>query len=247
MQADGNQAFLLGSQGGTLVRTSRFEALWRTMIADVWDFQHPAPRAAGYAFVHSLVSSMLKVLKRHQRITSATEVIHPQGASGLVLDLFDGVSEGVRSDEGLQEDLLHRISALIALYKDEMTSMEHISQIDPYSLDGDFPFPYLFPIETSEDVLSYEVDEKQATEWAGTTRPHRRLFSTSTHKIGLGPKSLREDDEIWLLKGARYPFVLRRLENGNYQLVGESYIHGIMHGEALIFGDDLTFCDIVLE
>jgi hypothetical protein len=29
------------------------------------------------------------------------------------------------------------------------------------------------------------------------------------------------------------PFILRPMDNGNYELVGEAYIHGIMYGEAL--------------
>ena len=38
----------------------------------------------------------------------------------------------------------------------------------------------------------------------------RCLFRTSQHELlGLGPKKLKEGDEVWLIKGALVPFVLR--------------------------------------
>ncbi|KAL8636772.1 MAG: hypothetical protein Q9228_005871 [Teloschistes exilis] len=63
---------------------------------------------------------------------------------------------------------------------------------------------------------------------------HLRLFRTGNNLLGMGPRNVAEGDEVWLLQGARVPFVLRpNLENGRYQLIGQSYVHGMMHGEAL--------------
>ncbi|KAF2812997.1 uncharacterized protein BDZ99DRAFT_437772 [Mytilinidion resinicola] len=64
----------------------------------------------------------------------------------------------------------------------------------------------------------------------------RRLFKTHTKFLGTGPRSLQLGDELWVLAGAPVPFVLRRLPNGNHQLVGEAYVYGLMHGEALEMG-----------
>jgi hypothetical protein len=67
---------------------------------------------------------------------------------------------------------------------------------------------------------------------------NRRVFSTEKGYVGLGPNSLNMKapepilDEIWVILGARTPFVLRPKGNA-YQLVGECYIHGLMQGEAL--------------
>jgi hypothetical protein len=33
-------------------------------------------------------------------------------------------------------------------------------------------------------------------------------------------------------EGARTPFILRRQSAGQYQLIGEAYVNGIMHGDA---------------
>ncbi|KAF2471045.1 uncharacterized protein BDR25DRAFT_29912 [Lindgomyces ingoldianus] len=64
----------------------------------------------------------------------------------------------------------------------------------------------------------------------------RRLFRTQHNYLGTGPRSLREGDEVWVLDGASVPFILRRSPTGNYKLIGEAYVHGVMHGELLGMG-----------
>jgi hypothetical protein len=59
---------------------------------------------------------------------------------------------------------------------------------------------------------------------------HRRLFITTQKWFGLGPENLQPNDEVWLLKHAKVPFILRPYGD-QYQLVGEAYVHGIMFGE----------------
>lgn len=53
------------------------------------------------------------------------------------------------------------------------------------------------------------------------------------HLLGNGPVSLEIGDQLWIIAGADIPLLLRPLSNGKYQLVGQAYVHGIMHGEAL--------------
>ena len=65
----------------------------------------------------------------------------------------------------------------------------------------------------------------------------RSLIRTSRRNIlCLGPVVAREGDEMWFLQGARVPFVLRPLGNGNHELVGEAYVHGFMQGEIFTKG-----------
>ena len=61
----------------------------------------------------------------------------------------------------------------------------------------------------------------------------RRLGLTGAKLLGLMPPTAREGDEVWLLRGAVVPFVLRRAEEGTYRLVGEAYVHGAMYGEMM--------------
>jgi hypothetical protein len=60
----------------------------------------------------------------------------------------------------------------------------------------------------------------------------KTLFVTSSGHLGNGTESLEVGDEVWVLAGAPVPFLLRPVRHGGYRLVGEAYVHGIMHGEA---------------
>lgn len=61
-----------------------------------------------------------------------------------------------------------------------------------------------------------------------------RLALTGTRRaLALTPLSARSGDEIWILFNGRTPYVLRKIdgEEQGYYFVGESYLHGFMHGE----------------
>lgn len=72
--------------------------------------------------------------------------------------------------------------------------------------------------------LQHELDQSSGNK--------RRLFKTQGGYMGTGPRSLRKDDEVWVLHGGDLPFVLRQQANGKYRLIGESFVYGVMHGEA---------------
>jgi Heterokaryon incompatibility protein (HET) len=61
----------------------------------------------------------------------------------------------------------------------------------------------------------------------------RRLMTTETGYIGLGPLASRKGDKVCVLFGCSTPVVLRPLPNGGYKFIGECYVHGIMEGEAI--------------
>lgn len=48
---------------------------------------------------------------------------------------------------------------------------------------------------------------------------------------------MQPGDIVCVLFGAQVPFILRR-KDSRYQLVGESYVHGIMYGEAIKMLED---------
>ena len=85
----------------------------------------------------------------------------------------------------------------------------------------------LTPLERRK-VRNFEKHMRKATEG-------RRLFMTESGLFGLGSKSLGQDsnskDEVWILMGARVPFILRKVEGNRYMIVEEAYVHGIMYGE----------------
>lgn len=68
--------------------------------------------------------------------------------------------------------------------------------------------------------------------------------SSNTAYVGLAPVGTEEGDVICILRTCSVPYVLRRLENGRYGLVGDCYIHGVMEGELL---DSLEFETIEIQ
>lgn len=64
----------------------------------------------------------------------------------------------------------------------------------------------------------------------------RAFFMTDTGTMGLAPSTAHVGDRIVILLGARSAFLLRPSNalKGHFELVGESYIHGYMYGEALL-------------
>ena len=86
------------------------------------------------------------------------------------------------------------------------------------------------------------------------TMRSRTLFRTASGVLGVGPLSMEQDDDIWMLDGGDVPvivrpyyrgrdynwgdvpFALRRYQDGHEyrcELVGECYLSGIMYGEKL--------------
>jgi len=52
---------------------------------------------------------------------------------------------------------------------------------------------------------------------------NRRLFGTD-HTLGLGPKGIRNWDQIWVLDGMDVPVILRPVKS-HYMLIGTCYVH----------------------
>lgn len=63
---------------------------------------------------------------------------------------------------------------------------------------------------------------------------NQALFRTSKGWIGTGPATMATGDEVWVLYGGNMPFILRPGTTHNF--VGEAYVHGVMHGEAMGMG-----------
>lgn len=62
----------------------------------------------------------------------------------------------------------------------------------------------------------------------------RRLTITERGYFGLVPTGAKQGDIVSVLFGCSVPVLLRLTENGDYFLVGETYVHGFMEGEAML-------------
>ena len=66
----------------------------------------------------------------------------------------------------------------------------------------------------------------------------RRFAVTGRGYFALAPRGARVGDQLVVLRHAAVPFVVRRAGEGSgYVLLGEAYVHGIMHGEVVEMGD----------
>lgn len=74
---------------------------------------------------------------------------------------------------------------------------------------------------------------------------HNRFFLTERGLMGIGGSGVSIGDKVFVLRGGKLPFILRvqdqrqgregshHLNNQCFQLIGTSYVHGIMDGESL--------------
>ena len=71
---------------------------------------------------------------------------------------------------------------------------------------------------------------------AGRYTDGRRFFVTKHGRFGLGPPGVLPGDRCAVLFGSRVPFIVRATEGSadtSYLLLGETYVHGVMRGEAV--------------
>ena len=61
----------------------------------------------------------------------------------------------------------------------------------------------------------------------------RVFFTTAEGHIGLAPREVRPGDQVCIVLGYQSPLVLRANEDGDYTVIGECYLHGVMDGAGL--------------
>jgi len=90
------------------------------------------------------------------------------------------------------------------------------------------------PRSLSQETISVTKAVREVI-WIATHR--RRVFSTDNGLLGSGQEGIHVGDVVCVLYGGCAPFILRQVSNqGHYKLIGEAYVHGIMHGEAIDAG-----------
>ncbi|KAK3382096.1 heterokaryon incompatibility protein-domain-containing protein [Lasiosphaeria ovina] len=74
----------------------------------------------------------------------------------------------------------------------------------------------------------------------------RRVARNADLGMSLVPECARPGDEIWVLAGAKTPYILRSSEvSDRYSVVGEAFVHHIMAGQAAASGEAVR--DLVLQ
>ena len=184
------------------------DTFWRSFFGDVYGNQAPAPVELGHRFRLYLTVD----IRRHIYTASLQSLAN-------------------------EPDLLTHISTLLTKYTSSPsvpTIEETTTHLSQYRL-----YKTLQPGTPPHTKIDNQLDEitDQISAYRGYTRQihaQRRHFTTAKQGIlGIGPIDIQPDDEIWAVKGANVPFVLRPNSDGTFRFVGECYVHGFMRGEML--------------
>jgi hypothetical protein len=130
-------------------------------------------------------------------------------------------------------------SAVIAKETDGITLVnDNVRESSPnfvYLIEGRLGTSEIESQSSLEERLNRRIDLTEASMKRAAIK--RAFFVTEQGYMGLGPSSMEEGDLVYVLSGGQVPFILRPtiLVEG-FSLVGESYVHGIMDGEATVLG-----------
>jgi hypothetical protein len=194
------------------------EALWRTLVFDTAGSKHPASQKLGWSFRHWLLS---RIYCAHYFKT-----------------------EGSFSSEYYQNAYQHY--DLLAR-RDTSGTIPTLEALEEFSAEA----------QHDEATAHAQLDQKLEDYLVLASRCMlgRRFLTTDNGYMCMGLESTAPGDSVWILDGGPTPFVLRDVENTSTKaeepqarrmmLVGECYVHGIMHGEALE-RDGFAWQDIVL-
>ncbi|KAJ8109361.1 hypothetical protein ONZ43_g6158 [Nemania bipapillata] len=182
-------------------------AFWRTLIKDTFRGS-PADREAQLAFPTFI---MQRIREMRQQVENLEEFEEPKLAEELGGMLRE------------TEIIIRRLAGKCSEEKTIPTLKEIRDMIKVEETVG----------SAAEQKL--ESDRKDIEESFRVAYFRRRLFRTARGYFGIALQSIVPGDRVWVLAGARVPFVLKAAdaEEGRWRLVSEAYVHGVMHSDAL--------------
>ncbi|KAL8994655.1 MAG: hypothetical protein Q9169_005435 [Polycauliona sp. 2 TL-2023] len=143
------------------------------------------------------------------------------------------------------QDLTRRLLKRVPFYRPHATDSEILDALCRTICMNEFSDAFVPPdddLPDFEESLCHLLYETSAASKNSGLFVHqmwhsncgRRVLITNEGSIGLGPKTAEPGDQIYVILGCRSPLVIRQARSGNYIIVGECYIHGIMEGETLL-------------
>ncbi|KUJ23875.1 HET-domain-containing protein [Mollisia scopiformis] len=210
----------------TYMPQSRLDFYWRTLITDRFTKeQHPAPQSCGQA---------MRISFRRCLSQTAADLIHNSKTG----DEFTQRWQSYMEDNAAWESLLlpgeitplqERLAEANSAARETQTS-----QLIVLNEDEDFGPNTPTELLANGQNLPWEIGlEADYMYRKKVCQKMRKLVIISPGGLGLAPDSVAIDDEVWIIAGSQVPFILRPVGENRYKLVGEAYVHGVMHGEAM--------------
>jgi hypothetical protein len=250
---------------GGVAKPTRVEALWRTLIADYTCSTYPAPVSAGFGFSEWMSTHLHHSFHIKDLIRDHFEVAEPsapllelQAAQKRKQDTYIGLAKddpgGYLCYDCSQDFWEEKMEDVDKGQLKQLTDLNLVPTMNPvrYLPDRDRVSALLRCARTNPPrahstlssnancpVLTPEELERMSTfeNRMRNVKTGRRMFSTKEDLLGMGPKSTQEGDEVWVIMGAKVPFILRPVEDEmltrRYRLVGEAFVLGYMDGEAM--------------
>jgi hypothetical protein len=197
------------------------------------DSIHSIPKLAAQNFFTSLATWGLLYEGKHIPLTSETAGFAAQTPDVVRLAAAEEKEEiETGSDNTSQRFLPSAIRVHNYLHKKRLEKVFGREGDPQAAVHGQWRHAALMQFTDEEQAEIFAFEKRMRSTIAG-----RRLFSTIEGMLGLGPRSMFDEGpvayRVFILKGTKVPYILKRMENGTYRLVGEAYVHGIMHGEAV--------------
>jgi hypothetical protein len=144
-----------------------------------------------------------------------------------------GWAEGKEFDQFLKEELYWPTQEPMPLARIKMLSLD-ASSWDPNATHCVRKGVESF-VDDYNKYLREGKDRVDAAIMKKMLRIRRKVLLTSQGFFGVAPNSVKVGDQLYLLPGAEFPILLRRLPKSEFEhsLIGECYIHGLMHGEGM--------------
>jgi hypothetical protein len=210
--------------------------LWRTLVADTYNGQHPAPSECGEQFMAHISAHTGRIMYgKRQEKRDPRRLLDGSSWKGRIRNGFQKAFKGLTD-----ADLDPRTGPWCRLFDSE-------PDYSPYTAQrfGEMYSQMIKAGASSPDYLGWSQAFAQFRTESNVAFGRRRVMRTDCGLLGLGPTHMCEGDQVWVLAGANTPVVLRALDNGHHEFLGEAYVHGIMHGEVTDLLSELI--DITLE
>jgi hypothetical protein len=238
---------------------TRFETLWRTILLDIFEETTPASMACGSSFLELLERTVL-----YRQVFAAFSLRYADYMTGFrdkAQASLDAAPEDFRGLMDFEQAKLLLGATYTAFQRITGRCKETDGIVFPPEF-VDFEYRRAESGDKTEDRLVIEEFHDELTKrmnqakiktkddvdfQISATATGRLLFVTGSGDLGMGPPVLEVGDEVWILTGADVPLILRpSASSGEYRLVGEAYVHGIMQGEALADVQENDLREVIL-
>ena len=239
---------------GTVAEQSRFEVFWRTLVTDSFEREYPASSGTAELFTRAWRDSL------NTLVMCAGLMSDPKLGLGDVFkksetsDAYDWeeLKVSISRMYTTQLLLLNGGDGEDICLDDRILLPPQMEKVLPY-LDSAWARGEVCPEGRSlakaavgaasiEGNVSWQTiltgcilrDDDAADKLVAHISYNREgkvVFATKEGQLGLGTKDLKVGDEVWVFPGAQTPYLLRPRGTGEFELLGESYVHGSMHGE----------------